>query len=100
MIKNFKSLEKEIEEDIRRWTDLPCCLIDRSNIKNVHSTKTNLQIQCNLHKNSNTIIYRLSKDNSQLLSIAEITINNKRTKRGIAIPNLKLYYSDIIVKST
>ena len=22
--KNFKSLKKEIEEDIRRWKDLPC----------------------------------------------------------------------------
>jgi hypothetical protein len=23
-IKNFKSLKKEIEEDLRRWKDLPC----------------------------------------------------------------------------
>jgi hypothetical protein len=22
--KNFSSLKKEIEEDLRRWTDLPC----------------------------------------------------------------------------
>jgi hypothetical protein len=29
--KNFKSLEKEIEEDLRRWKDLPCSWIGRIN---------------------------------------------------------------------
>ena len=30
--KNFKSLKKEIEEDLRRWKDLPWSLISRVNI--------------------------------------------------------------------
>jgi hypothetical protein len=30
--KNVKSLKKEIEEDLRRWTDLPCSWIGRINI--------------------------------------------------------------------
>ena len=30
--KNFKSLKKEIEEDLRRWKDLPCSWIGRVNI--------------------------------------------------------------------
>ena len=30
--KNFKSLKKEIEEDFRRWKDLPCLWIGRINI--------------------------------------------------------------------
>jgi hypothetical protein len=30
--KNFKSLKKEIEEDLRRWKDLPCSLIGSINI--------------------------------------------------------------------
>jgi hypothetical protein len=30
--KNFKSLKKEIEEDPRRWKDLPCSWIGRNNI--------------------------------------------------------------------
>jgi hypothetical protein len=30
--KNFKSLKKEIEEDHRRWKDLPCSWIGRINI--------------------------------------------------------------------
>jgi len=30
--KNLKSLKKEIEEDLRRWKDLPCYWIDRISI--------------------------------------------------------------------
>ena len=30
--KNFKSLKKEVEEDLRRWKDLPCSWIGRINI--------------------------------------------------------------------
>jgi hypothetical protein len=30
--KNFKSLKKAIEEDLRRWNDLPCSWIGRINI--------------------------------------------------------------------
>jgi hypothetical protein len=30
--KNFKSLKKEIKEDLRRWGDLPCSWIGRINI--------------------------------------------------------------------
>jgi hypothetical protein len=31
-VKNFKSLKKEIKEDLRRWKDLPCSRIGRINI--------------------------------------------------------------------
>jgi hypothetical protein len=30
--KNFKSLKKDIEEDLRRWKDLPCSWSGRINI--------------------------------------------------------------------
>jgi len=30
--KNFKTLKKEIEEDVRRWNDLPCSWIGRNSI--------------------------------------------------------------------
>ena len=30
--KNFKSLKKEIEENLRRWKDQPCSWIGRTNI--------------------------------------------------------------------
>ena len=33
--KNFQSLKKEIEENLRRWKDLPCSWIGRINIVKV-----------------------------------------------------------------
>ena len=43
--KNFKSLKKEIKEDLRRCKDLPCSWIGRINIaKNGYLAKSNLQI--------------------------------------------------------
>jgi hypothetical protein len=30
--KNFRSVKKEIKEDLRRWKDLPCSWISRINI--------------------------------------------------------------------
>lgn len=33
---NIKSLNKEIEEDIRKWEDFPCSWISRINSKNWH----------------------------------------------------------------
>ena len=50
---NYKTLKKEIEEDLRRWNDLPCSWIGRINLPiqisiissiNGHTT---IQIQCN-----------------------------------------------------
>jgi hypothetical protein len=55
--KNFKSLKKEIKEDLRRWKDLSCSWIGRINIvKMAIFPKRNLQVQCNPHQNSNTIL--------------------------------------------
>jgi hypothetical protein len=42
---NYKLLKKEIEEDYRKWRDLPCSWIGRINIvKNVYTPKTNLHV--------------------------------------------------------
>ena len=35
---NFKSLKKEIEEDTRKWTDLPCSWVGRINIVKIASS--------------------------------------------------------------
>jgi hypothetical protein len=45
---NYKPPKKEIEEDCRRWRDLPCSWI--GNI-----TKSNLHVLCKSHQNPNDI---------------------------------------------
>jgi hypothetical protein len=57
--KNFKSLNKEIE-DLRKWKVLSCSWIGRINV-----VKSILQIQCNPHLNSNSILHRVRKGSLQ-----------------------------------
>ena len=64
--KNFNSLKKEIRDDFRRWNDLPCSWIGKINtVKNGYHIKSNLQIQCNTHKNLSTILHRPWKNNTK-----------------------------------
>ena len=57
--KTLKSLNKEIEEDIRRCKDPPCSWVHSiSIVKYGHPTKNNLQALCNHNQNSNKILYR------------------------------------------
>ena len=43
---NYKTLMKEIKDDINRWRDIPCSWVGRINYcENDYSTKCNLQIQ-------------------------------------------------------
>jgi hypothetical protein len=56
--KNFKSLKKEIEGDLKRWKDLPCSWTGRINIvNNGYPAESNLQTQCNGPRNSNSILH-------------------------------------------
>jgi hypothetical protein len=66
--KNFKSLKKEIE-DLRRWKDLPGSWmgrIDIVKIKIVKNKTKKIQIECNPHQNSNSILHRVRKRNWQI----------------------------------
>jgi hypothetical protein len=52
----YKPLKKQIEEDYRRWKDLPWSWIGRINIvKNGYTTKSSLHVQCSSHPNPNDI---------------------------------------------
>jgi ribosomal protein S13 len=56
---NYKPLKKEIEENHRRWKDLPRSCIGRINIvKNAYTTKSSLHVQPNSHQNPNDIHHR------------------------------------------
>ena len=79
------------------WQDQHC--------KNGYLAKSNLQIQCNPHQNSNSILQRIRKGNRQIHlkyqkpRIAKTLLDEKRTSGGITMPNLKLYYRAIVVKT-
>ena len=103
--KNFKPLKKEIEEDLRKWKDLPRSWIGRINIKMAILPKAIYRFNAIPIKIPTQFFIELERTcaNSSGITknsrILKSILNNKKTSVGITIPVLKLYYKAIVLKT-
>ena len=102
--KNFKSLKKEFEEDLRRWKYLPCSWTGRIYIlkmvilpKPVFTFKAiSIKILTEFFRVRAILSFIWKNKKPRIL---KTIFHNKRTSWGITFPDIKLYYWAIVIKT-
>jgi hypothetical protein len=94
--KNFKSLKKEIEKDLRRWKDLRSSWIERINIVKIailpkavyRFNVIPIKIPTEFLDSERAICKFIW--NNKNTRIVKTILNTRRTSQGITIPDFKL----------
>ena len=98
--KNFKSLRKEIGEDIKIWKDLPCSWIDMINIAKMTILKKTIYRSSTIPSKIPTEFFtKLERTVLNFMwKIRTMMVTTSCASEGITIPDTKFYYRAIVIK--
>ena len=105
-----KTLKKEFEDDTNKWKHILCSWIGRINIiKMSILPKAIYKLLCNQHnsyQDSNDVFHKTRTNISKIYmepqrpQIAKAILRKKSKVGGIMLPDIKLYYKAIIIKTS